>query len=106
MELKRLEHRPVQVRRHPDHSKLLHLMPWTVEGPAREAQGPAAWLSLLACLGSPFHCTDLGTTILVNRGLVPGKKMNPDTQCKGRIGEVDLETRKPFVPSLGSETGM
>ncbi|XP_037653325.1 surfeit locus protein 1 isoform X4 [Choloepus didactylus] len=50
-------------------------------------------------------------TILVNRGFVPKKKVNPDTRKKGQIEEeVDLvgmvrltETRKPFVPENNPE---
>nr|KAF6315482.1 SURF1 cytochrome c oxidase assembly factor [Myotis myotis] len=50
-------------------------------------------------------------SILVNRGFVPRKKLNPDTRKKGQIeGEVDLvgmvrltETRKPFVPENNPE---
>nr|XP_054113292.1 surfeit locus protein 1-like [Callithrix jacchus] len=50
-------------------------------------------------------------TILVNRGFVPRKKVNPETRQKGQIeGEVDLigtvrltETRKPFVPESSPE---
>ncbi|XP_054989164.1 surfeit locus protein 1 isoform X2 [Sorex araneus] len=45
-------------------------------------------------------------TILVNRGFVPRRKVNPETRLKGQIeGELDLvgavrltEVRKPFVP--------
>ncbi|XP_019497352.1 PREDICTED: surfeit locus protein 1 [Hipposideros armiger] len=56
-----------------------------------------------------FHYSSI--TILVNRGFVPRKKVNPDTRQKGQIeGEVDLvgmvrltETRKPFVPENNPE---
>lgn len=51
-----------------------------------------------------YYC--FRVTILVNRGFVPKKKVNPETRQKGQVlGEVDLvgivrltETRKPFVP--------
>lgn len=50
-------------------------------------------------------------TILVNRGFVPKKKVNPETRQKGQVlGDVDLvgivrltETRKPFVPENSPE---
>ncbi|XP_057588583.1 surfeit locus protein 1-like [Hippopotamus amphibius kiboko] len=114
MELKKLEYRPVKVRGHFDHSKELYMMPRTMVDPAREAR-EAGRLSSVAESGAyvvtPFCCTDLGITNLVNRGFVPWKKVNPDTQSKGQIeGEVDLvgmvrltETRKPFVPENNPE---
>ncbi|XP_012520150.1 PREDICTED: surfeit locus protein 1 isoform X2 [Propithecus coquereli] len=114
VELKALEYRPVKVRGHFDHSKELYMMPRTMVDPAREAR-EAGRISSSAESGAhvitPFHCPDLGTTILVNRGFVPRKKVNPDTRRKGQIeGEVDLvgmvrltETRKPFVPENNPE---
>uniref|UniRef100_A0A480JM48 SURF1-like protein n=3 Tax=Sus scrofa TaxID=9823 RepID=A0A480JM48_PIG len=114
LELRNLEYRPVKVRGHFDHSKELYLMPRTMVDPAREARD-AGRLSSTAESGAhvvtPFHCTDLGITILVNRGFVPRKKVNPETRLKGQIeGEVDLvgmvrltETRKPFVPENNPE---
>ncbi|XP_049487157.1 surfeit locus protein 1 isoform X3 [Panthera uncia] len=114
MELKNLEYRPVKVRGHFDHSKELYMMPRTMVDPAREAR-EAGRLSSSPESGAyvitPFHCTELGITILVNRGFVPRKKVNPDTRQKGQIeGEVDLvgmvrltETRKPFVPENNPE---
>nr|XP_012637460.1 surfeit locus protein 1 isoform X3 [Microcebus murinus] len=114
VELKALEYRPVKVRGHFDHSKELYMMPRTMVDPAREAQ-EAGRISSSAESGAyvitPFHCPDLGITILVNRGFVPRKKVNPDTRRKGQIeGEVDLvgmvrltETRKPFVPENNPE---
>ncbi|XP_012576586.1 PREDICTED: surfeit locus protein 1, partial [Condylura cristata] len=108
-ELRSLEYRPVRVRGHFDHTKELYMMPRTRVDPAREAR-EAGRLSSSAETGAyvvtPFHCTDLGVTILVNRGFVPRKKVNPETREKGQIqGDVDLvgmvrltETRKPFVP--------
>ncbi|XP_026907550.1 surfeit locus protein 1 isoform X1 [Acinonyx jubatus] len=114
MELKNLEYRPVKVRGHFDHSKELYMMPRTMVDPAREAR-EAGRLSSSPESGAyvitPFRCTELGITILVNRGFVPRKKVNPDTRPKGQIeGEVDLvgmvrltETRKPFVPENNPE---
>nr|KAF6315480.1 SURF1 cytochrome c oxidase assembly factor [Myotis myotis] len=114
MELRNLEYRPVKVRGYFDHSKELYMMPRTMVDPEREAR-EAGRLSSSAQSGAhvitPFRCTDLGMSILVNRGFVPRKKLNPDTRKKGQIeGEVDLvgmvrltETRKPFVPENNPE---
>ncbi len=60
---------------------------------------------------TPFYCTELGVTILVNRGFVPKKKLKPETRLKGQIEEeIDLtgvvrlsEKRKPFVPENNIE---
>ncbi|XP_036039225.1 surfeit locus protein 1 isoform X2 [Onychomys torridus] len=109
IELKNLEYRPVKVRGHFDHSKELYMMPRTMVDPAREARDAGRISSSTengAYVVTPFHCSDLGVTILVNRGFVPKKKVNPETRQKGQVlGEVDLvgivrltETRKPFVP--------
>ncbi|XP_039714788.1 surfeit locus protein 1 [Pteropus medius] len=112
MELKNLEYRPVKVRGHFDHSKELYMMPRTMVDPAREArEAGQPSVQSGAHVITPFHCTDLGITILVNRGFVPRKKVNPDTRQKGQVeGEVDLvgmvrltETRKPFVPENNPE---
>lgn len=114
MELRGLEYRPVKVRGHFDHSKELYMMPRTMVDPAREAR-EAGRISPSTESGAyvvtPFHCTDLGVTILVNRGFVPRRRLNPDTRQKGQVeGEVDLvgmvrltETRKPFVPENNPE---
>ncbi|KAK2499365.1 hypothetical protein MC885_007084 [Smutsia gigantea] len=110
MELKKLEYRPVKVRGHFDHSKELYVMPRTMVDPARGA-GRLSSAESGAHVITPFHCTDSGITILVNRGFVPRKKVNPDTRQKGQIeGDVDLvgmvrltETRKPFVPENNPE---
>uniref|UniRef100_A0A5F8G7B5 SURF1-like protein n=1 Tax=Monodelphis domestica TaxID=13616 RepID=A0A5F8G7B5_MONDO len=109
MELKDLEYRPVKVRGHFDHSKELYILPRTMVDPARESWDSGQLSSTVesgANVVTPFHCTDLGITILVNRGFVPRKRLNPDTRQKGQIeDEIDLigmvrltETRKPFVP--------
>ncbi|XP_037653323.1 surfeit locus protein 1 isoform X2 [Choloepus didactylus] len=110
-ELKDLEYRPVKVRGHFDHSKELYMMPRTMVDPAREAGQISSLAESGAYVVTPFHCSDLGVTILVNRGFVPKKKVNPDTRKKGQIEEeVDLvgmvrltETRKPFVPENNPE---
>ncbi|XP_055455815.1 surfeit locus protein 1 isoform X2 [Psammomys obesus] len=114
MELKNLEYRPVKVRGHFDHAKELYMMPRTMVDPVREARDVGRMSSSTesgAYVVTPFHCSDLGVTILVNRGFVPRKKVNPETRQKGQVpGEVDLvgivrlaETRKPFVPENSPE---
>lgn len=67
----------------------------------------AYWLPLFtsAYLDTPFHCADVGITILLNRVFVPRKKVNPETwyevQIEGEAGLVVVlrltETRKSFV---------
>lgn len=109
LEVQRLEYRPVRVRGRFDHARELHMMPRTRLDPAREAR-EAGRLSSSAESGAyvvtPFYCTELGVTILVNRGFVPKARVNPETRLEGQVqGELELvgavrltETRKPFVP--------
>uniref|UniRef100_A0A8C6DXI8 SURF1-like protein n=1 Tax=Moschus moschiferus TaxID=68415 RepID=A0A8C6DXI8_MOSMO len=111
VELKNLEYRPVKVRGHFDHSKELYMMPRMMVDPAREAGRLSSVAESGAYVVTPFHCTELGITILVNRGFVPRRKVNPDTRRKGQVeGEVALvgvvrltEARKPFVPENSPE---
>uniref|UniRef100_A0A672RSZ4 SURF1-like protein n=1 Tax=Sinocyclocheilus grahami TaxID=75366 RepID=A0A672RSZ4_SINGR len=115
MEIKQLEYRRVKVRGHFDHSKELNVLPRSPVDPEREA-GEAGKISTSGESGpnviKPFYCTDLGITILVNRGYVPKDKIRPETRIKGQVTEnVDLvgvmrltEQRKPFVPPNNVET--
>ncbi|XP_074968793.1 surfeit locus protein 1 [Phalacrocorax aristotelis] len=114
MELKELEYRPVKVRGHFDHSKELYILPRSLVDPEREAREAGRLTSHPengANVITPFYCTELGVTILVNRGFVPKKKLKPETRLKGQIeDEIDLtgvvrlsETRKPFVPENNIE---
>ncbi|XP_071457225.1 surfeit locus protein 1 isoform X3 [Marmota flaviventris] len=87
IELQNLEYRPVKVRGRFDHSKELYMMPRTMVDPAREAREAGRISSSTesgAYVVTPFLCTDLGVTILVNRGFVPRKKVNPETRQKGQ----------------------
>ncbi|XP_013362149.1 PREDICTED: surfeit locus protein 1 isoform X2 [Chinchilla lanigera] len=84
VELKNLEYRPVKVKGHFDHSKELYIMPRTMVDPAREAGRISSSTESGAFVVTPFHCTDLGVTILVNRGFVPRKKVNPETRQTGQ----------------------
>jgi len=109
IELKSLEYRRVTVRGKYDHSQELYILPRSPVDPDREAR-EAGQLGSSGEAGAnvitPFYCTDLGLTILVNRGYVPRRKIRPETRVKGQVeGEVDLvgvvrltEVRKPFVP--------
>ncbi|XP_039618481.1 surfeit locus protein 1 isoform X1 [Polypterus senegalus] len=109
MELKALEYRRVKVRGRFDHSKELYVMPRSQVDPERESRDAGRIMSSGdsgANVITPFYCSDLGVTILVNRGFVPRKKVKPETREKGQIAdEVELvgivrltEMRKPFVP--------
>ncbi|XP_023556193.1 surfeit locus protein 1 isoform X2 [Octodon degus] len=104
VELKNLEYRPVTVRGHFDHSKELHMMPRTMVDPAREAREAGRISSSTesgAFVVTPFHCTDLGVTILVNRGFVPRNKVEGEVDLTGVVRLT--ETRKPFVPENNPE---
>lgn len=114
MEMKQLEYRRVKVRGHFDHSKELYVLPRSPVDPEREAR-EAGRISSSGESGAnvitPFYCTDLGITILVNRGYVPKAKIRPETRMKGQVTEdVDLvgvvrltEQRKPFIPQNNVE---
>ncbi|XP_060931351.1 surfeit locus protein 1 [Limanda limanda] len=109
-ELNQLEYRRVRVRGQYDHSQELYVLPRSPVDPekeAREAGGLSSSAETGANVITPFRCTDLGITILVNRGFVPRQKIKPETRMKGQvedemevIGVVRLtEIRKPFVPN-------
>nr|XP_019937570.1 PREDICTED: surfeit locus protein 1 [Paralichthys olivaceus] len=109
-ELNELEYRRVRVRGQYDHSQELYILPRSPVDPEKEAR-EAGRLSSSGETGAnvvtPFHCTDLGITILVNRGYVPRQKIRPETRMKGQAeGEMEVvgvvrltEIRKPFVPN-------
>ncbi|XP_029371154.1 surfeit locus protein 1 [Echeneis naucrates] len=113
-ELKALEYRRVRVRGQYDHSRELYILPRSPVDPEKEAR-EAGRLSSSGETGAnvitPFHCTDLGITILVNRGYVPKQKIRPETRAKGQVeGEQEVvgvvrltETRKPFIPNNDPE---
>lgn len=109
LELKDLEYRRVKVRGRYDHSQEMYILPRSRVDPEKEAR-EAGTLSSSGESGAnvitPFYCSDLGITILVNRGFVPRKSIRPETRLKGQVndemevvGVVRLtEIRKPFVP--------
>ncbi|XP_077441855.1 surfeit locus protein 1 [Vanacampus margaritifer] len=110
LELTGLEYRRVRVRGRYEHDKELYVLPRSPVDPEKEAR-EAGRLSSSGETGAnvvtPFHCTDLGITILVNRGYVPRQRIQPDSRMKGQVeGEVEVvgvvrltEPRKPFVPN-------
>ncbi|AWP15508.1 putative surfeit locus protein 1 isoform 2 [Scophthalmus maximus] len=109
-ELNNLEYRRVRVRGQYDHTQELYVLPRSPVDPEREAREAGRLTSsgeTGANVITPFHCTDLGITILVNRGYVPRQKIRPETRTKGQVeGEVEVvgvvrltEIRKPFVPN-------
>lgn len=109
-ELNTLEYRRVKVRGQYDHSRELYILPRSPVDPDREAREAGRITSsgeIGANVITPFHCSELGITILINRGYVPRQKIKPETRMKGQVeGEVEVvgivrhtEPRKPFVPS-------
>lgn len=107
-ELQTLEFHPVKVRGHFDHSKELYLKPRTLVKPSKGSResGGMGPQENGAHVITPFLCTDQGCAILVNRGFVPNKKLNPEMRIEGQIdGELDLvgivrltETPQQFAP--------
>ncbi|NXE40926.1 SURF1 protein, partial [Ptilorrhoa leucosticta] len=79
---------PVKVRGRFDHSKELYILPRSLVDPEREAREAGRITSHPengANVITPFYCTELGVTILVNRGFVPKKKLKPETRLKGQV---------------------
>ncbi|XP_077162217.1 surfeit locus protein 1 isoform X2 [Paroedura picta] len=114
LELKELEYRPVKVRGYFDHTKELYVLPRSRVDAEKEARAAGQLMSSPesgANVITPFYCTDLGISILVNRGFVPRKKVKPETRQQGQIQEeIELtgvvrlsESRKPFVPQNNVE---
>ncbi|KAM3825495.1 surfeit locus protein 1 isoform 2-T2 [Vipera latastei] len=113
-ELNKMEYVPVKVRGHFNHSKELYVLPRSPVDAEKEARNAGRIMSNVesgAHVITPFYCTDLGITILVNRGFVSRKLMNPETRLKGQIqGDIELtglvrlsEPRRPFVPENNIE---
>ncbi|XP_033116172.1 surfeit locus protein 1-like isoform X2 [Anneissia japonica] len=109
-ELKELEYCRVKVRGTFDHSSEVYLMPRQLNCTASENPGGGIFSSQGESgvqVITPFHCTELGTTILVNRGWVPRNRVNPETRSCGQIfDEVEVvgvvrstEKRAPFMPN-------
>ncbi|XP_073414494.1 surfeit locus protein 1 [Dendrobates tinctorius] len=115
-ELQTLEFHPVKVTGHFDHSKEIYLRPRTLVKPSKQSQESSGMAPPEngAHVITPFLCTDSGITILVNRGFVPNKKLNPQTRMEGQIdGQQDLvgivrltETRQQFAPENDVQNNM
>ncbi|KAM9793422.1 surfeit locus protein 1 [Syngnathus typhle] len=109
LELTGLEYRRVRVRGRYEHDKELYVLPRSPVDPEKEAREAGRLTSsgeTGANVVTPFRCTDLGITILVNRGYVPRQKIQPESRMKGQVAdEVEVvgvvrvtEPRKPFMP--------
>nr|XP_038961716.1 surfeit locus protein 1 isoform X6 [Rattus norvegicus] len=96
-------------------SRITRWPQWACAGPVQRRK----WkLKLIAELESRVMAEPIPlpaeVTILVNRGFVPRKKVNPETRQQGQVlGEVDLvgivrltENRKPFVPENNPERSL
>ncbi|XP_071948161.1 surfeit locus protein 1-like isoform X2 [Antedon mediterranea] len=107
--LAELEYCRVSVKGRFEHSKEMLLMPRHLVTNNMENQGGSLFSSQGesgAQVITPFHCTELGKTILVNRGWVPRNRVKPETRVGGQItDEVTIvgivrssEKRAPFLP--------
>ncbi|XP_077141009.1 surfeit locus protein 1 isoform X1 [Ranitomeya variabilis] len=115
-ELQTLEYHPVKVTGHFDHSKELYLRPRTLVRPSNQSQESSGMAppETGAHVITPFLCTDSGITILVNRGFVSNKKLNPQTRLEGQIdGKLDLvgivrlsETQQQFAPENDAQNNV
>jgi surfeit locus 1 family protein len=114
-EIEKLEFRKVTVKGRFDHSKEVYITPVSkVEDESKkQALITAAEAGVGAFVVTPFHLSDRNWTILINRGFVPRKRVNPSTRPDGQIeGEVELtgllrltEKRQQFQPKTGSGPG-
>ncbi|XP_070581940.1 surfeit locus protein 1-like [Ptychodera flava] len=109
-ELKKLEYRRVKIRGEFDHSKEIYVARRSLYMHGNNEGAGGGLISSAGPSGTwvvtPFRCTDLGITILVNRGWVSRDKVKPETRPQGQIkGEVEIvaiirstEKRAPFAP--------
>ncbi|CAB1332482.1 unnamed protein product [Coregonus sp. 'balchen'] len=102
LELNDLQYRRVKVRGRYDHSKEMYILPRSPVDPEKEAR-EVGQLSSSGETGAnvvtPFYCTDLGITILVNRGYVPRKKIKPETRMKGQVNVTPYSLSNSRLPS-------
>ena len=77
------EYRRVHLHGYFDHTKELHMWPrsrYTGETtPTRGGPEPGA------IVVTPFFCEELHRFVLVNRGWVPKRKMDPDSRQQGQV---------------------
>lgn len=109
LEMPSLEYRHVRVRGTFDHGNEMIILPRSRldKGQAEGRRGVVGRTSQHgAQVVTPFVCSDLGITVLVNRGFVPMSRVDPASRTKGQVeGEVDLvgvvrlsEPRSAFTP--------
>lgn len=77
-----LEYSRVSLTGYYDHSKELYMWPRTLNTADVSAQRNT---EPGACIVTPFYCYELGQWVLVNRGWVPRRKMDPATRPKGQV---------------------
>ncbi len=80
--LDELEYTRVTLTGHFDHSRELHMWPRTLNSASDKKQQNT---EPGACIVTPFYCRELGEWVLVNRGWVPRRKMDPSTRSKGQV---------------------
>ena len=80
--LEELEYRRVHLHGHFDHSKELLMWPRSLnmENTGQRGSEPGAHVV------TPFYCEELGRFVLINRGWVPRRKMDPTTRLQGQVG--------------------
>uniref|UniRef100_UPI00358E47F5 surfeit locus protein 1 isoform X2 n=1 Tax=Myxine glutinosa TaxID=7769 RepID=UPI00358E47F5 len=109
LEMPSLEYRRMRVRGTFDHGNEMIILPRSRldKGQAESRRGVVGRTSQHgAQVVTPFVCSDLGITILVNRGFVPMSRLDPASRTKGQVeGEVELvglvrlnEPRSAFTP--------
>ncbi|XP_030853928.1 surfeit locus protein 1-like [Strongylocentrotus purpuratus] len=108
-ELNELEYKKVRVRGSFDHSREMYILPRSLlqadEGGHSGSMMAGGQTGVHVV--TPFHCSDLGVDILVNRGWVTRKSQDPQKRLSGQqTGEVDLvgcvrltEKRAQFMPN-------
>eukprot|EP00057_Strongylocentrotus_purpuratus_P034891 XP_796941.3 PREDICTED: surfeit locus protein 1 [Strongylocentrotus purpuratus] len=108
-ELNELEYKKVRVRGSFDHSREMYILPRSLlqadEGSHSGSMMAGGQTGVHVV--TPFHCSDLGVDILVNRGWVTRKSQDPQKRLSGQqTGEVDLvgcvrltEKRAQFMPN-------
>ena len=77
-----LEYSRVSLSGYYDHSRELHMWPRTLNTANVSAQRNT---EPGACIVTPFYCHELEQWVLVNRGWVPRRKMDPSTRPKGQV---------------------
>ena len=80
--LDELEYSRVMLTGHFDHTRELYMWPRTLYS-ANDKKNQNTEPG--ACIITPFFCRELGQWVLVNRGWVPRRKMDPLTRPKGQV---------------------